>query len=107
MDITAYNNEHGTASIDVTSWAAVYDLSTVPWSMQVRETAKSPNTLLELSSGDSTILYAEPVVTFDCPQALAGTVPAGAWVWEFGFTTSSEFIRVGGGTFTMVQGVVR
>lgn len=105
--LSAYNTSRFQISFDVTQWAAGYVLSTAAWRMQIRPTAESQLVSLEMSTANGGASFAANVVVFQSSESSVQTL-SGQYDWDFGFTpVGGDFVRCGGGTITINQGVTR
>lgn len=107
LTATAWNNTRFQVSFDVSAWAVAYDLSAVEWMMQIRQTAASPQILLDLTTTNGGAVYAAGVVVFEASRAAVSAF-LGACTFDFGFTpTGGDFVRCDGGSIAFEQGVSR
>jgi hypothetical protein len=94
--------------MDMTPWASFYTLSALLFRLQVRQSAASPQVLLDIPNAVGAVTLSGNVVTFTATLAQISAVPAGAYVYDFGFTApGADFVRVDGGAFNLSQGVTR
>lgn len=117
MDLLAYNNERFVFTQNLTSFAAVYNLTTARHRVQFRPTPNSPVVLYEFDSAGSETHPGSALTYSAAAKTLQWTGPTadfaaftGVLYWDSGFYLASaptEFIRTDGGIITFKQGVTR
>jgi hypothetical protein len=114
LSLSAYLNERFQFTYDVSGYAGLYTaLGTATWKFQVRPSVGSPIILLDFRTGGSpqsaaaVVIYnaTNKLITVQGPTSLLIGVPAGTYVFDFGFTLpGADFERVDGGTVTFQTG---
>lgn len=107
-DLTAWNNTRFQVSFDVSAWGTAYALASSTWQMQVRASAASTGTVLDIPETHGSAVYASGVVVFSAPLSAISRVQPGSYEWDFGFVPpSGDFVRIDGGHLTIEEGVTR
>jgi hypothetical protein len=102
-DIMFWNNARFKLTRDVSAWAPSYDLDTADWVLQIRRAADSATIILGVDG-----VYADGIVVYEKSLSSVERIPAGAYVFDYGFIPSAgEFVRCSGGKAYCEQGVTR